>query len=246
MIENVFFAEFIGTFILILLGAGVVANVSLTDTIGSGQPSWILITTAWGLAVFTAVFITGQFSGAHLNPAVTLCLAIIGKFSWGLVPGYFTAQLLGAMAGSLCNYIFYIDHYRATEDMATVRSTFCTGPAIRNYKNNLFSEAMGTLMLTFGVLFIVQPNIEIVGIEISFGLGALEAIPVGLLVWVIGMSLGGTTGYAINPARDLGPRLVFFLINPKKHDADWAYSWVPIIGPFMGATAAALLYQAII
>ncbi|MGC6479905.1 MAG: MIP/aquaporin family protein [Flavobacteriaceae bacterium] len=245
MIENVFFAEFIGTFVLILLGAGVVANVSLKDTIASGQSSWVLITTAWGLAVFTAVFISGQFSGAHLNPAVTLCLAITGKFSWSLVPGYFGAQTLGAMFGSLCNYIFHIDHYKATQDMTTIRGTFCTAPAIRNYKNNLFSEAMGTFMLTFGVLFIAQPNIHIEGVEASFGLGALEALPVGLLVWVIGMSLGGTTGYAINPARDFGPRLIYSFLPIQNKDADWKYAWIPILGPFLGATAAGYLFLSI-
>ncbi|MGB0376746.1 MAG: MIP/aquaporin family protein [Flavobacteriaceae bacterium] len=246
MIENVYFAEFVGTFVLLLLGAGVVANVNLKQTIASGQTPWVLITTAWGLAVFTGVFITGQYSGAHLNPAVTLCLAVAGKFSWTLVPGYLLAQLLGAMAGSLCNYLLYIDHYRATDDAATVRSTFCTGPAIRNYKNNLFSEALGTFILTFGVLFIAQPNIQVAGLETSFGLGALEALPVGLLVWVIGMGMGGTTGYAINPARDFGPRLVFSLLPIKDKDPDWAYAWIPIVGPFLGGAAAGLIYLAII
>ena len=208
-----YIAEFIGTFILLLLGEGVVANVNLKKTIAEGQTPWVLITSAWGFSVFVAVFITSQFSGAHLNPAVTIGLAVAEKFSWTLVPGYLISQLLGAMMGSWICYITYIDHYKVTSDEDSVRSTFCTGPAIRNLKNNFFSEFIGTFVLVFGVLFIAIPNIEIDGLEVSsFGLGALEALPVGILVWVIGLSLGGTTGYAINPARDFGPRIVYQLI----------------------------------
>jgi glycerol uptake facilitator protein len=238
-------AEFLGTAILILLGGGVVANVSLKKTIGFGNPNWMIISTAWGLAVFTAVFITGQFSGAHLNPAVTVGLALVGKFSLQLLPGYIVAQLFGAMAGSWLVYLFYIDHYRATSDEGAVKGTFCTGPAIRNYKNNFFSEALGTFILVFGVFYIASPNIEIEGVEISaYGIGALDALPVGLLVWVIGLSLGGTTGYAINPARDLGPRIVFALIPRKtKASADWQYGWIPVLGPVTGAVFAALVYR---
>ncbi|MEY2950005.1 MAG: MIP/aquaporin family protein [Saprospiraceae bacterium] len=238
-------AEFLGTAILILLGGGVVANVSLKNTIGFGNPSWMIISTAWGLAVFTAVFITGQFSGAHLNPAVTVGLALVGKFSLQLLPGYIVAQLFGAMAGSWLVYLFYIDHYRATSDEGAVKGTFCTGPAIRNYKNNFFSEALGTFILVFGVFYIAGPNIEIEGMEISaYGIGALDALPVGLLVWVIGLSLGGTTGYAINPARDLGPRIVFALIPRKtKANPDWQYAWIPVLGPVTGAIFAALVYR---
>ncbi|NBS19967.1 MAG: aquaporin family protein, partial [Flavobacteriia bacterium] len=191
-----YLAEFIGTFFLLLLGAGVVANVNLKNTIAQSQTPWVLITSAWGFAVFVGVYISGQFSGAHLNPAVTLGLAVAQKFSWSLVPGYLLAQVLGAMMGSWVCYLTYIDHYRLTLDEASVRSTFCTGPAIRNYKNNFFSEMIGTFVLVFGALFIVAPNIEVEGLEIqNFGLGALEALPVALLVWVIGMALGGTTGY---------------------------------------------------
>jgi glycerol uptake facilitator protein len=238
-----YIAEFIGTFILLLLGEGVVANVNLKKTIAEGQTPWVLITSAWGFSVFVAVFITGQFSGAHLNPAVTIGLAVAEKFSWALVPGYLIAQLLGAMFGSWICYITYIDHHRKTIDEAAVRSTFCTGPAIRNFKNNFFSELIGTFVLVFGVLFIAIPNIEIEGVEVSsFGLGALEALPVGILVWVIGLSLGGTTGYAINPARDFGPRLVYQLIPRKNKDADWSYAWIPIFGPFAGGTIAGILY----
>ena len=238
-----YIAEFIGTAILLLLGMGVVANVNLKKTIGSGQTPWVLITSAWGFAVFVAVFITGQFSGAHLNPAVTIGLAVAGKFSWDLVVGYVLAQLLGAMAGSWLAYILYIDHYRATDDVDVVRSTFCTGPAIRNFKNNLFSEAIGTFMLVFGVLFIAGPSISVPEVTVeNFGIGSLDALPVGILVWVIGMALGGTTGYAINPARDLGPRLVHHLIPRKSKNSDWGYAWIPVIGPFIGGAAAGMVY----
>ena len=238
-----YIAEFIGTAILLLLGMGVVANVNLKKTIGSGQTPWVLITSAWGFAVFVAVFITGQFSGAHLNPAVTIGLAVAGKFSWDLVVGYVLAQLLGAMAGSWLAYILYIDHYRATQDVDVVRSTFCTGPAIRNFKNNLFSEAIGTFMLVFGVLFIAGPSISVPEVTVeNFGIGSLDALPVGILVWVIGMALGGTTGYAINPARDFGPRLVHHLIPRKPKNSDWGYAWIPVIGPFIGGAAAGMAY----
>ena len=238
-----YIAEFIGTFILLLLGEGVVANVNLKSTVAAGQTPWVLITSAWGFSVFVGVFITGQFSGAHLNPAVTLGLAVAEKFSWVLVPGYIIAQFLGAMLGSWVAYIIYIDHHRVTTDEGAVRSTFCTGPAIRNFKNNFFSELAGTFVLVFGVLFIAIPNIEIEGIEVAnFGLGALEALPVGILVWVIGLCLGGTTGYAINPARDLGPRIVYQLIPRKNKDADWPYAWIPVFGPFAGGAIAGLIY----
>ncbi len=238
-----YIAEFIGTFILLLLGEGVVANVNLKKTIAEGQTPWVLITSAWGFSVFVAVFITSQFSGAHLNPAVTIGLAVAEKFSWTLVPGYLISQLLGAMMGSWICYITYIDHYKVTSDEDSVRSTFCTGPAIRNLKNNFFSEFIGTFVLVFGVLFIAIPNIEIDGLEVSsFGLGALEALPVGILVWVIGLSLGGTTGFAINPARDFGPRIVYQLIPRKNKDADWSYAWIPILGPFTGGVVAGFIY----
>ena len=244
MILHPYLAEFIGTSILILLGAGVVANINLKKTIASEQTPWVLITSAWGFAVFVGVYVSAESSGAHLNPAVTLGLVMAGKFSWSLVPGYFLAQILGAMFGSWLAYLTYIDHYRATTDERAVKSTFCTGPAIRNLKNNLFSEAIGTFMLVFGALFIVSPKISIVGTEVeNFGLGALDALPVGILVWVIGISLGGTTGYAINPARDFGPRLVYQLIPRKNKDADWGYSWIPIVGPFIGGGLAGLIYS---
>ncbi|MEJ6557608.1 MAG: MIP/aquaporin family protein [Flavobacteriaceae bacterium] len=239
-----FIAEFIGTSLLLLLGAGVVANVSLKKTYGEDQTPLLLITIAWGFAVFVGAYVTGQFSGAHLNPAVTIGLAIIGKFSWSLVPTYLLAQLLGAMFGSWLCYILYIDHYRETEDEDTIRGTFCTAPAIRNYKNNFFSEALGTFVLVFGIFFIASPNIVIDGtVTQNFGIGSLESLPVAILVWVIGMGLGGTTGYAINPARDFGPRLMYQLLPRKNKKADWAYSWIPVFGPFTGAVVAGLIYN---
>ena len=194
-----FIAEVIGTALLILLGNGVVANVSLKKLMekpkcfGFDYNRLGLCRLRWSLC-------HGQFSGAHLNPAVTLGLAVAGKFSWDLIPLYFVAQIIGAMLGTSLNYLHHLDHYHATEDEATIRSSFCTAPAIRNLKNNLFSETLGTFVLIFGILFIVSPNIAIEGLETNqFGIGSLEALPVALLVWVIGMSLGGTTGYAINP-----------------------------------------------
>ena len=226
-----------------LLGVGVNANTSLKNTIGSENSNWVLVSMGWGLSVFVAVFITGQFSGAHLNPAVTIGLATIGKFSWSLVPTYIFIQLLGAIFGSWLAYLVYIDHYRATDNENTVRGSFCTGPAIKNYKNNFFSEAVATFILVFGIFYIVEPNLEIQGEVVNFGLGALAALPVGILVWVIGMTLGGTTGFAINPARDFGPRLVYSLLPRKNKNADWSYSWIPVFGPFSGAITAGLLYN---
>ena len=240
---DAYIAEFIGTFFLLLLGSGVVANVSLKNTIAESQSPWVLITSAWGFAVFVGVFISGQFSGGHLNPAVTVGLAVAGKFSWTLVPGYIIAQIFGAMMGCWVSYLIYIDHYRLTQDEVVVRSTFCTGPAIRNFKNNFFSDFIGTFVLVFGVMFIAAPNIEIEGITVdNFGLGALQALPVGILVWVIGIALGGTTGYAINPARDFGPRLVYQMLPRKNKDADWSYSWIPVLAPIAGGALAGFAF----
>jgi glycerol uptake facilitator protein len=240
-------AEFLGTAVLLLLGQGVVANMCLRATKGAGEPAWLIITTAWGLAVFVAVFMVGSASGAHLNPAVTIGLYVSGSFSAGLVGPYLLAQLLGAMAGSLLVYVCYLDHYRATEDEAAVRATFCTGPAIRNLPINLLNEVVGTFVLVLGVLFVVGPTLVLEGVEVrEYGLGSLDALPVGLLVWVIGLGLGGPTGYAINPARDLGPRLVFACIPRRaKATPDWRYAWVPVIGPLLGGALAALLFGAL-
>jgi glycerol uptake facilitator protein len=236
-------AEFLGTTILLLLGIGVNANTSLKNTIGNKDSNWVLVTMAWGLSVFIAVFITAKYSGAHLNPAVTIGLAVTGKFSWSLVAGYITAQLLGAIFGSWLAYITYIDHYRQTKEEETVRGSFCTGPAIRNYKNNFFSELIGTFILVFAVFYIAKPILEIEGEVINFGLGALDALPIGIVVWVIGMTLGGTTGFAINPARDFGPRLLYSLLPRKNKKPDWSYSWIPVFGPITGAILAGLLFN---
>ena len=234
---QVYLAEFIGTALLILLGNGVVANVVLTGTKGNGS-GWIVITWGWGMAVFVGVFTVGAFSGAHLNPAVSIGLAIAGKFDWGLLPMYVLAQFLGAFVGASLVWLVYRPHYAVTEDKDLKLATFCTGPGIRNVPENLISEVVGTFVLVFTVLFLAVS---------VFGLGALDALPVGLLVLAIGLSLGGTTGYAINPARDLGPRLMHALlpIPGGKRDSDWSYAWIPVLGPVIGAVLAGLLYLAL-
>lgn len=241
---NPFIAEFIGTCILMVLGAGVVANVSLKNTAGEKDPKWILITIAWGFAVFVGVFISGEFSGAHLNPAVSVGLAMVKKFDWTLVPMYVFAQTLGAMFGSWLNYQLYYDHFQATSDENTIRGCFCTAPMIKNTPRNLFSEIYGTFFLVFAIFFIAKPSLQIEGVDqIQYGIGALDALPVGILVWVIGMSLGGTTGYAINPARDFGPRLVYAIIRRKQNNANWSYAWIPVVGPLVGGVLAGIVFN---
>ena len=241
---NPFVAEFIGTCILMVLGAGVVANVSLKNTAGEKDPKWILITIAWGFAVFVGVFISGEFSGAHLNPAVSVGLAMVKKFDWALVPMYVFAQTLGAMFGSWLNYQLYYDHFQATSDENTIRGCFCTAPMIKNTPRNLFSEIYGTFFLVFAIFFIAKPSLQIEGVDqIQYGIGALDALPVGILVWVIGMSLGGTTGYAINPARDFGPRLVYAIIRRKQNNANWSYAWIPVLGPLVGGVLAGIVFN---
>ena len=241
---NPFVAEFIGTCILMVLGAGVVANVSLKNTAGEKDPKWILITIAWGFAVFVGVFISGEFSGAHLNPAVSVGLAMVKKFDWALVPMYIFAQTLGAMFGSWLNYQLYYDHFQATSDENTIRGCFCTAPMIKNTPRNLFSEIYGTFFLVFAIFFIAKPSLQIEGVDqIQYGIGALDALPVGILVWVIGMSLGGTTGYAINPARDFGPRLVYAIIRRKQNNANWSYAWIPVVGPLVGGVLAGIVFN---
>ena len=241
---NPFIAEFIGTCILIVLGAGVVANVSLKNTAGEKDPKWILITIAWGFAVFVGVFISGEFSGAHLNPAVSVGLAMVKKFDWALVPMYVFAQTLGAMFGSWLNYQLYYDHFQATSDEDTIRGCFCTAPMIKNTPRNLFSEIYGTFFLVFAIFFIAKPSLQIEGVnQIQYGIGTLDALPVGILVWVIGMSLGGTTGYAINPARDFGPRLVYAIIRRKQNNANWSYAWIPVVGPLVGGVLAGIVFN---
>lgn len=235
-----FVAELIGTMFLILLGNGVVANVILNGTKGFNG-GWIVITTGWALAVFVGVVIAGPFSGAHLNPAVTIGLALAGKFAWSKVFMFIIAQIIGAMLGSLLVWVIYKDHFDATPDADTQLAVFSTSPAIKNLFFNFMSELVGTFVLVFVVFYFT--NAEITDQKTPIGLGSLGALPVAFLVWAIGLSLGGTTGYAINPARDFGPRIVHaFLPLKHKGSSDWKYAWVPILGPFVGASVAALLY----
>jgi glycerol uptake facilitator protein len=236
-----FMAELIGTMLLILLGDGVVANVLLNDTKGNNS-GWIVITTAWGLAVFVGVTVAGPISGAHLNPAVTVGLAIAGKFAWANVVSYIIAQMLGAMLGAFLVWLMYYDHFQKTNAPGSVLAVFCTGPAVRNYLSNIISEIIGAFVLIFVVFYIA--GAEITPSKTPIGLGSIGAIPVAFLVWVIGLSLGGTTGYAINPARDLGPRIMHAILPIKsKGTSDWTYAWIPILGPITGAAIAALLYM---
>ncbi|MCS3795526.1 MIP/aquaporin family protein [Niastella sp. OAS944] len=235
-----FTAELIGTMFLILLGAGVVANVILKGTKGNAG-GWMVITTGWALAVFVGVVIAGPYSGAHLNPAVSIGLAIAGKFQWSEVPMYILAQLVGAMLGAFLAWCIYRDHFNETTDPDTQLAVFSTGPAIRNTTFNVLSEVIGTFVLLFVVFYFTEAEIK--NPQSPIGLGSLGAIPVAFLVWAIGLSLGGTTGYAINPARDLGPRIMHSIL-PIKHkgSSNWKYAWIPIIGPIIGAGIAALLY----
>jgi glycerol uptake facilitator protein len=248
---HVYLAEFIGTALLVLLGNGVVANVVLPQTKGSGS-GWIVISFGWGMAVFVAVWCVSAISGAHLNPAVTLGLAAAGKFSWMLVPGYIAAQMIGAIAGAALVFALYRDHYAAGNDADAKLATFCTAPAIRNFPSNLLNELIGTMVLVLAVILAADPSITMAsGVEtpqpnqvgnMKLGLGTLGALPVGLLVLAIGLSLGGATGYAINPARDLGPRIAHtFLPVPGKRDSDWEYAWVPVAGPLLGALLAVIV-----
>jgi len=238
-----FIAEIIGTFMLILLGGGVVANVVLEKT-KSNDLGWLVITTAWGLAVFVGVSIAGPYSGAHLNPAVTIGLATAGKFEWNLVFNYIIAQFIGAMLGSFFVWLVYRDHFKVTESGELKRAVFCTSPAIRNFSSNLLSEIVGCFVLVFVVLYFTNASVNnIDNGQIPIGLGSLGALPVAILVWVIGLSLGGTTGYAINPARDLGPRIIHAILPIKnKVSNDWSYSWIPVVGPIIGAVLAAGLF----
>lgn len=227
-----FIGEFIGTALLIIMGDGVVANVVLNKTKGQ-HGGWIVITFGWAIGVFVAVFMVAASSGAHLNPAVTIALALIEKFSWADVPLYIAAQMLGAATGAFFVWLSYKKHFEETTDAELKLAVFCTGPAIRNTWLNLFSEILGTFILILGILFITAP---------SASLGSLDALPVALLVLGIGLSLGGLTGYAINPARDLGPRIMHALLPiPGKRDSDWGYAWVPVAGPVIGAALAAVV-----
>jgi glycerol uptake facilitator protein len=237
---NEFIAEMIGTMFLILLGTGVVANTILKGTKGNSG-GWMVITTGWALAVFVGVVVAGPYSGAHLNPAVTLALAIAGKFAWNKVVLYIVAQIIGSILGAFLMWVVYRDHFNSTSDPDTQLAVFSTGPAIKNALFNLLSEIVGTFVLIFVLFYFTTA--ELGDQKTPIGLGSLGALPVAFVVWAIGLSLGGTTGYAINPARDLGPRIAhaFLPIKDKGH-SNWRYAWIPIAGPFIGAILAALLY----
>lgn len=240
-----FIAEIIGTFLLILLGNGVVANVVLNKTKGQNS-GWIVITTGWALAVYVAVLVAGPYSGAHINPAVTVSLATAGLFDWAAVPTYIVGQMIGAMLGAVMVWILHKKHYEVTDDPRLKEATFCTAPAIRSTPFNFISELVGTFVLIIAVLYIAGPDLTFEsGEKVAFGLGSLGALPVALVVWAIGLSLGGTTGYAINPARDLGPRIVHAILPIKnKSNGGWSYSWIPVLGPLVGGILAAYLYIA--
>ena len=240
---NEIVAEFIGTFLLILLGNGVVANVVLNDTKGHNS-GWIVISLGWGLGVFVGVAVAGPVSGAHINPAVTIGLASAGLFSWMKVLPFILAQMLGAMTGAFTVWLFYRHHFNRTKDPAAQLACFSTAPAIRKTGSNFLSELIGTFVLIFVILYIAEPSVALGGAaEVKMGLGTLGALPVALLVTAIGLSLGGTTGYAINPARDLGPRIMHsFLPMEHKGNSDWPYAWIPVLGPLAGALIAAGLF----
>lgn len=239
-------AEFIGTALLILLGNGVVATVLLNKSKGQNS-GWMVITAGWAMAVFVAVFSVARVSGAHLNPAVSLAMALGGHLPWTMLGPYVFAQMLGAMFGSILVWVAFLPHWKITDDPELKRAVFCTAPAIRNTPANLACEAIGTFVLLFGVFCMkgatgAPENMAIFPID----LGALGALPVGLLVFAIGLSLGGPTGYAINPARDLGPRIAHALLPVAgKGGSDWTYAWIPVVGPLIGAALAALTYSAL-
>jgi glycerol uptake facilitator protein len=243
---NPIIAEFIGTTLLIIFGNGVVANGVLARTKGNNS-GWIVITAGWGFAVFIGVFCSQRFSGAHLNPAVTLAMAAAGKIAWTKVAGYLLAQMLGGIVGGVMVFLFYREHFAATADPNNKLACFCTAPNIRNFGQAFFCEVVGTFLLVFPVFLMTDATFKFPGSsgafsEVPLGLGTLGALPVGLLVFAIGLSLGGTTGYAINPARDLGPRLAHAILPiPGKRDSDWSYAWIPVAAPIVGGLLAALV-----
>ncbi|MDA2932786.1 aquaporin family protein [Acidobacteria bacterium AH-259-D05] len=245
----VYLAEAIGTMILVILGDGVVANVLLNKSKGQ-HSGWMVITTGWGLAVAIAVYSVGRISGAHINPAVTLGLASMGAFPWFQVPAYLLAQMIGAFLGAVIVWLAYFPHWAETEDPSAKRAVFCTIPAIPNRGANFLSELIGTAMLLFGILAISANSSAFaapgeVDLSVVFSTG-LQPLLVGFLVWSIGLSLGGPTGYAINPARDLGPRIAYALLPIKgKGKADWEYSWIPVVAPILGGMMGALLFAAV-
>jgi glycerol uptake facilitator protein len=246
-----FVAELIGTTILIVLGDGVVANVVLKQTKGNGA-GWIVITFGWGMAVFVAAFTVVKYSGAHLNPALSIAEAQRGDLPWSKVPVYIGGQMIGAFLGAVIVYVFYRQHFKVTDDADAKLACFCTAPNIRDIPTAFLCEVIGTFLLVFPIFMIVKPAFALdLGSspkqDVALGLGALEPLPVGLLVFAIGMSLGGTTGYAINPARDLGPRIAHAILPiPGKRDSDWGYAWVPVFGPIVGGLLAAALAGALV
>lgn len=240
-----YMAEFVSTALLILLGNGVVAGCVLKNT-KTGGGNWMVITTAWAFAVFVGVVVAGPISGAHMNPAVTIGLATAGLFPWADVLPYILMQFLGAMLGASLVYYFYYDHFKITDDAGLKRACFSTEPAIRNYKMNYVNEIIGTFVLMF-VIFYIAGDAHITlpntAQATPIGLGSIGALPVAILVWVIGLSLGSTTGYAINPARDGGPRIVLTLLSKcVGAKPDWAYGWIPLTAPIVGAVIAATLF----
>lgn len=238
---TVYLFEFIGTALLILLGNGVVANALLKDTKG-GDAGIVGITIGWGVAVFVGVFVAADVSGAHLNPAVTIAFATAGKFAWNLVPGYVISQFLGAMLGSTLVWLSYKKHYEATEDQTNILNTFANTPAIKSPFWNLATETIATFAFVLAIFYIAGGKIS----DEPISLGSLDALPVALLVLGIGISLGGPTGYAINPARDLGPRIMHALLPIKtKGNSAWWYAWIPVVGPLLGGFLAALVYMLI-
>ena len=232
--------EFLGTLVLILLGDGVCCATSLNKSKAQGA-GWAVVTLGWGLAVMCGVFIAGPYSGAHLNPAVTLGFAIAGQFDWCAVLPYIAAQMLGGFTGAVLVFIFYKDHFDATDDQATKLGVFCTAPAIMNKGRNFFCEAVASWLLVFVILALgTKENLP------EVGMGELGAFPVTMLIVAIGMSLGATTGYAINPARDLAPRIAHAVLPIKNKGANgWGYSWVPVAGPIVGGLLAAYTYMLI-
>jgi len=229
-----FLGELIGTFLLVLLGNGVVANVVLTKSKGNNA-GWLTIAAGWGIALFVGVYVVAASSGAHLNPAVSIGLAAVGKFAWSDVPVYAIGQMLGAMLGALIVWITYRQHFDHTADPDAQLAAFCTGPAIRSPLHNLVTEAVGTFVLVFGIMMIASPQNS---------LGALDALPVALLLFGIGLSLGGPTGFAVNPARDLGPRIMHTLLPiSNKRDSDWGYAYVPVAGGIIGGLIAAVVFS---
>lgn len=240
-----YLAEFIGTALLVIFGNGVVANVVLARTKGNNS-GWIVITAGWGLAVFVGAFCAAPFSGAHINPAVTIAMAVAGKLAANKVPGYIIAQMLGGFVGGALVFLFYREHFKVSDNPDAKLACFSTGPNIRNLPQALFCEIVGTFMLLLPIFLMTEPSVKLSGTpgagDVPIGLGSIGLIPVALLVFAIGLSLGGTTGYAINPARDLGPRIAHALLPiPGKRNSDWRYAWIPVVGPIIGGLLAALV-----